>query len=205
MRKEALRPFAAVPIAIARNVQNAAIDARVHDQPLRFGKLFYVDVDALRASSVRLSCPLDSARVVPSFWEDGVSLIEHPKIAFVLDWLNAPNGQKSWVSQKSLAYYRNLSQTQRLSDGQLEAWIEARHRHFVSVLSSMREHGWMTARERGGVRLLDEWQGLRVNVASDGSLLVGDGGMHRLAAALHLGFGEVPACFGIVAVDALNQ
>ncbi len=194
------RLFLATSIALARNIHHHQKNISVNSTRLKFGGLIYVNLDILTASPLRLSTPLDSGRVVKDFRTVTTRLEDHPKVCATLEYLENRDG--NWATDKFMIYYRSQAQ---LSETDLSSWIQRRHQSLDNVYNDMKTNGWLSAKERSNrFAWLGEWSGLRVNVDAEGTRIVGDGGMHRLAMAINLGIREVPACFGVVAQSALD-
>jgi hypothetical protein len=140
--------------------------------------------------------PHTSGKVVDQ-WpnsDDVLPITSLVKIQFCLDhWVNGV----VWEHTGAYEYYakkgKNLSE------------IVAKYRRLDVIFEDVKAEGRLKNQQELNPNHFRELDGIRINIGPAGQLIFADGGTHRLAMAIVLGLGIIPAQVGCVHTDALRE
>ena len=97
---------------------------------------------------------------------------------------------KSWEEAGVFEFYRHM--------GFKEEAIQMRHERLDAIFDMVRREGRLRSQAELDSRRLREEGGIRIHLDPHGAPLFADGGAHRIAMGLILGFEKIPAQIGCV-------
>lgn len=151
-------------------------------------------IDARQRKALRWT-RRSSGQLVDAWPSDRVQPIaDHPKIRFCLaHWQQG----LSWEDAGAVAYYQQKGSMS-------ESALRERLQRLDTIFNTVRAEGRLRSMQELNAGNWREEGGVRINIGPQGELVFFDGGTHRLAMALALGFTIIPAQLGVVHRDGLS-
>ncbi|WP_280770899.1 hypothetical protein [Salipaludibacillus daqingensis] len=140
--------------------------------------------------------PKYSGKVIES-WplskSDYIPLTEVEKINYCIKhWVDGT----SWEDTGEYSFYKKKSNNMNS--------IIKRHKELDRIFEEIKKDGKLKTRKELSFLAYREEFGIRINIGPEGELIFADGGTHRIAIALILGFKQVPAQIGCIDRRALT-